>query len=91
MVGKGRSRFLKARLEGLYDEPRPGAPRKVGDEQVEQVVVRTISRIWAAFGYSHIGRKRSGFSPDLLLIEKVRDIPGLYMNPARTRCGVLRR
>ena len=29
MVGKWRGRFLQARLEGLYDEPRPGAPRKV--------------------------------------------------------------
>jgi hypothetical protein len=34
MVGKWRSRFLQARLEGLYDEPRPGAPRKVSDDQV---------------------------------------------------------
>src|SRR5450631_1234351 len=42
MVGKWRSRFLKARLEGLYDEPRPGAPRKVTDAQVEQVVVQTL-------------------------------------------------
>ena len=29
MVVKWRSRFLKAHLEGLYDEPRPGAPRSV--------------------------------------------------------------
>ena len=42
MVGKWRSRFLKARLEGLYDEPRPGAPRKVSDAQVEQVVIQTL-------------------------------------------------
>src|SRR6266852_3735858 len=42
MVGKWRSRFLQARLEGLYDEPRPGAPRKVTDAQVEQIVVRTL-------------------------------------------------
>src|SRR5580698_8450606 len=42
MVGKWRARFLKARLEGLYDEPRPGAPRKVGDAQVEQIVVGNL-------------------------------------------------
>ena len=42
MVGKWRSRFLKTRLEGLYDEPRPGAPRKVSDAQVEQVVIQTL-------------------------------------------------
>ena len=42
MVNKWRSRFMKRRLEGLYDEPRPGAPRKVSDAQVEQVVIRTL-------------------------------------------------
>jgi transposase len=42
MVGKWRSRFLQARLEGLYDEPRPGAPRQVSDAQVEQVVIQTL-------------------------------------------------
>src|SRR6202161_2627138 len=42
MVGKWRSRFLQARLEGLYDEPRPGTPRKVSDDQVEQVVIQTL-------------------------------------------------
>src|SRR4051794_25080666 len=40
MVGKWRTRFLKLRLEGLYDEPPPGAPRKVGDEKIEAVVFR---------------------------------------------------
>src|SRR5437588_7552187 len=42
MVGKWRARFLKTGLEGLYDEPRPGAPRKVSDAQVEQIVVQTL-------------------------------------------------
>ena len=42
MVGKWRSRFLRTRLEGLYAEPRPGAPRKVTDAQVEQIVIRTL-------------------------------------------------
>src|SRR5262245_24411256 len=41
-VGKWRARFVRDRLEGLYDEPRPGAPRKVTDGQVEEVVVRTL-------------------------------------------------
>jgi transposase len=102
MVGKWRSRFLKARLEGLYDEPRPGAPRKV-----EQVVIQTlestprgqthwstrglakasglsrmtVSRIWRAFGLQPHRSDTFKLSPDPLLIEKVRDIVGLYMNP----------
>src|SRR6266446_1294304 len=42
MVGKWRSRFLEARMEGLYDEPRPGAPRKISDDQVEKLVVQTL-------------------------------------------------
>jgi transposase len=41
-VGKWRSRFLERRLDGLLDEPRPGTPRKVGDEQVERVLTLTL-------------------------------------------------
>src|SRR3954462_9297560 len=42
LVGKWRSRLLESRLEGLYDEPRPGAPRKVSDRQVEEVIIQTL-------------------------------------------------
>ena len=42
MVGKWRRRFVERRVDGLLDEPRPGAPRRVGDEQVERVIVRTL-------------------------------------------------
>src|SRR5262249_15339650 len=31
-----------ARLEGLSDEPRPGAPRKITDKQVERVITKTL-------------------------------------------------
>jgi transposase len=43
-VGKWRQRFLDARLEGLADEPRPGAPRKISDEAVEGLIVATLER-----------------------------------------------
>src|SRR3954462_12551572 len=42
MVGKWRKRFVERRLDGLLDEPRPGQPRKITDEQVEQVIVKTL-------------------------------------------------
>jgi transposase len=41
-VTKWRSRFVARRLEGLADEPRPGAVRTITDEQVEQVLVATL-------------------------------------------------
>src|SRR5215217_6496769 len=41
-VIKWRSRFVARRLEGLVDEPRPGAPRTITDEQVERVIVTTL-------------------------------------------------
>ena len=41
-VRKWRSRFVADRLEGLADGPRPGAPRKITDEQVEAVIARTL-------------------------------------------------
>jgi transposase len=107
MVGKWRSRFLQAGLEGLLDEPRPGAPRKVNDAQIEEVIIQTlestprsethwstrglakatglsrmtISRIWHAFGLQPHRTETFKLSPDPQLIEKVRDIVGLYMNP----------
>jgi transposase len=41
-VAKWRLRFLARRLEGLYDEPRVGAPRIVSDAAVEAVIVKTL-------------------------------------------------
>src|ERR1700675_1599258 len=41
-VGRWRARFIAKRLEGLLDEPRPGAPRTITDAAVEQVITRTL-------------------------------------------------
>jgi len=106
-VCKWRTRFLAERLEGLVDEPRPGAPRQITDEQVEDVIVRTlestprgathwslrdmakasglsrttVGRIWRAFGLQPHRSETFKLSTDPLLIEKVRDIVGLYLDP----------
>jgi transposase len=106
-VCKWRTRFLDERFDGLFDEPRPGAPRTITDDHVEQVVIRTlettprgathwsvrdmakasglsrssVNRIWRAFGLQPHRSETFKLSNDPLLIEKIRDIVGLYMNP----------
>ena len=44
-VVKWRGRFLSYGLDGLGDEPRPGAPRQIGDDDVEQVITLTLESI----------------------------------------------
>ena len=43
-VCKWRGRFVARRLDGLSDDPRPGAPRTVTDEDVERVIVTTLEQ-----------------------------------------------
>jgi transposase len=106
-VGKWRGRFAERRIDGLHDEPRPGKPRQITDEDVERVIMKTlegqpadathwstrsmaaatgmsqsaISRIWRAFGLKPHRTEHLKLSPDPQLIDKVRDIVGLYLNP----------
>src|SRR5258705_8618473 len=35
-------RFARDRLDGLSDEPRCGAPRKIGDDLIERIVTKTL-------------------------------------------------
>ncbi len=44
-VGKWRARFITHRLDGLLDEPRPGAPRQITDREVERVITKTLESI----------------------------------------------
>jgi transposase len=68
-VTKWRSRFMARRLEGLADEPRPGAARTITDEQVEQVLVATLETTpadathWSTRGLArHLGMSQSAIS-----------------------------
>jgi transposase len=68
-VTKWRSRFVARRLEGLADEPRPGAARTIGDEQVEQVLVTTLETTpadathWSTRSLArHLGMSQSAIS-----------------------------
>jgi transposase len=41
-VGKWRRRFAEHRLDGLYDEPRPGRPREIGDDEIAETIHLTL-------------------------------------------------
>lgn len=67
-VCKWRERFRTQRMDGLYDEPRPGAPRRATDAVVEEVVVKTLES--TPKGQTHWSRrlmaKEVGLSPDTI-------------------------
>lgn len=59
-----RKRFLKGGVEALFDERRPGAPRKIGDEHIERVIVATLERrpAGATHWSTRMMAKKLGFS-----------------------------
>jgi transposase len=106
-VGMWRNRFISGGIAALGDEMRPGAPRQIGDDQVERALrltleeapkgathwssralatrtglsQSTVSRIWRAFGLRPHRSEAFQLSNDPLLVDQVRAIVGLYMNP----------
>lgn len=42
MVGVWRKRFINQGLMGLYDEPRPGGPRKISDDRIAELIRKTL-------------------------------------------------
>jgi DNA-binding CsgD family transcriptional regulator len=42
-VGKWRRRYAERRIDGLLDEPRPGRPREIGDDEITETRNDTAS------------------------------------------------
>ena len=77
-----RGRFVRRRLDGLYDEPRPGARRTITDEQVEQVIIRTLET--TPRGATHWSSGRSTHGPSYKCHEP-------QLQDTRIRCHLTRR
>ena len=67
-VGKWRRRFAELRMDGLRDEPRPGAPRQIGDDAVAEVIRQTLET--TPPGATHWSlramAKAAGFAPSTI-------------------------
>lgn len=68
-VCKWRKRFVESRLDGLFDEPRPGRPRKVSDKEVEEIVDTTLHEdpVAATHWSSRMLADHLGTSPSAVL------------------------
>jgi len=64
-VATWRKRFAAKRLDGLVDEPRPGAPRKIGDDKIAEVVTTTLEKLPTAATHwsTRSMAKASGLAP----------------------------
>ncbi len=102
-VRKWRKRFLKQRAYGLYEEPRPGAPRKISDEHVEEIIVQTLESKpkgkthWstrsmakkAGISFSSVGRiwRAFGLQPHIVKTFKLSNDP-LFIEKVRDIVGL---
>lgn len=102
-VGKWRRRFVDDGVDGLFDEPRPGAPRRVSDEDVEAILVKTLETKpkgrthWstrkmaeqASVSHTTVGRiwRTFGLQPHLVKSFKISDDP-LFVEKVRDIVGL---
>jgi len=102
-VRRWRKRFVTDRVAGLYDEPRPGAARKISDDEVEAIVVKTLETKpmgrthWstrqmakkAGVSHSTVGRiwRTFGLQPHIVKSFKFSDDP-LFIEKVRDIVGL---
>lgn len=102
-VRRWRKRFVADRVAGLYDEPRPGAARKISDDEVERIVVKTLEtkpkgrthwstrKMAEKAGVSHttVGRiwRTFGLQPHVVKTFKISNDP-LFIEKVRDIVGL---
>ena len=102
-VGKWRKRFVAQGVDGLFDEPRPGAQRKITDDDVEAIIVKTLEtkpkgrthwstrKMAEQAGVSHttVGRiwRTFGLQPHVVKSFKFSDDP-LFVEKVRDIVGL---
>jgi len=102
-VGRWRKRFVNDGVDGLFDEPRPGAPRRVSDEDVEAILVKTLETKpkgrthWstrkmaeqASVSHTTVGRiwRTFGLQPHVVKSFKISDDP-LFVEKVRDIVGL---
>ena len=102
-VGKWRQRFTTGRVDALYDEPKPGAPRTLSDADVESILVATLESKpkgrthWstrkmaerAGVSASTVGRiwRTFGLQPHIVESFKISDDP-LFIEKVRDIVGL---
>jgi transposase len=98
-----RKRFIEHGVDGLFDEPRPGAPRRISDEEVEAILVKTLEtkpkgrthwstrKMAEEAGVSHttVGRiwRTFGLQPHVVKSFKISDDP-LFIEKVRDIVGL---
>jgi len=98
-----RRRFIDKGVDGLYDEPKPGAPRTISDAQIEDIVVKTLEtkpkgrthwstrKMAEKVGISHstVGRiwRTFGLQPHIVKSFKISSDP-LFIEKVRDIVGL---
>ena len=67
-VGQWRRRFAECGLDGLYDQPRPGTPRKIGDDEIAETIRKTLEEtpVDATHWSLRSMAKASGYAPSTI-------------------------
>jgi len=84
MLGRWRQRFIDKRLDGLLDEPRPGAPRRITDADLERVVLKTLESTprGATHWSTRSMARESGLSQTA--VTRIWHVFGLQPHPSET-------